>query len=167
MVQVWKFYCNCLKHKLYRLFLSCNDVTHCDFPVWCICTDCGFCRWNLPNCSVQHCVCSSKYGTSPEDWNPDIAVCGNCCAIMFIHVLMISEYNHELFSNMSLYSQFKPATQGALLFFLCVCTYLTFFHWKSAMTFRRHWWYICTSSSSSVNRSFFPVCWCWILCVLF
>jgi hypothetical protein len=32
---------------------------------------------------------------------------------------MISEHNHELFSNMSLYSQFKPATQGVLLF-LCV-----------------------------------------------
>jgi hypothetical protein len=29
---------------------------------------------------------------------------------------MISEHNHELFSNMSLYSQFKPATQGVLLF---------------------------------------------------
>jgi hypothetical protein len=68
-------------------------------PVWCICTDGGSCRWNLPKCSVQHCVCSSKYGRSPVGWNPGIGVCGNCLAIIFIHVLMISEHNHELFSK--------------------------------------------------------------------
>ena len=128
-------------------------------PVWCICTDGGSCRWNLPNCSVQHCVCSSKYGTSPVGWNPDIGVCGNCLAIIFIHVLMISEHNHELFSNMSLYSQFKPATQGVLLFFF-VCLYvptLRFFTGSRKGLSRGTGDIICTLSSSSVNHSFFPV----------
>ena len=126
-------------------------------PVWCICTDGGSCRWNLPKCSVQHCVCSSKYGTSPVGWNPDIAVYGNCLAIIFIHVLMISEHNHELFSNMSLYSQFKPVTQGVLLFFLCVCTYLTFLHWKSERSFTRHWWYNMYFIFIISESQFFPV----------
>jgi hypothetical protein len=142
--------------------LSCNDVTQCDFPVWCICTYGGSCHWNLPNCSVQHSACSSKYGTSPVCWNPDIAVCGNCLAIIFIHVLMISEHNHELFSNMSLYSQFKPATQGALLFFLCVCTYLTFFHRKSERTSTRHWWYNMYFIFIISESQFFPCFWCCI-----
>ena len=112
-------------------------------PVWCICTDGGSCRWNLPKCSVrlQHCVCSSKYGTSPVGWNPDIGVCGNCLAIIFIHVLMISEHNHECSPTWACIHSLSLQPKVYCCFFcVSVRTYLTFFHWKSERTFTRHWW---------------------------
>jgi hypothetical protein len=60
---------------------------------------------------------------------------------------------------MSLYSQFKPATQGVLLVFV-VCLYvptLRFFTGSRKGLSRGTGDIICTLSSSSVNRSFFPV----------